>query len=196
MQYLIGFLACCAVFLLGGCVWGFSAQGTYDYAEASPEFVPADTLSGRYLSEGLIYDYTGRVAARFKAEMIGDFTETGGTLKEHFIYASGREDRREWTLTFQDDKRFTATAPDLVGKAQGEASGNALKMTYKLRLPEDAGGHVLSVTDWMYLTDEGTIINRSQMRKFGVKAAELIAVFKHRNLSPGEFAERSAKDAR
>ena len=57
-------------------------------------------------------------------------------------------------------------------------------------MPKEAGGHVLTVTDWMYLSGEGTILNRSQMRKFGVKAAELIAVFKHRDLQEGEFAGR------
>ena len=51
-------------------------------------------------------------------------------------------------------------------------------MKYKIRLPEDAGGHVLSVVDWMYLVDNGTILNRSQMRKFGVKVAELVATMR------------------
>ena len=48
-------------------------------------------------------------------------------------------------------------------------------MRYKLRLAEDAGGHVLDVVDWLYLMENGTIVNRSQMRKFGIKVAELVA---------------------
>ncbi|ACT59011.1 DUF3833 domain-containing protein [Hirschia baltica] len=172
-----------SLFLLSGCVWGFSHQKPADYAEATPLFDPKTTLKGDYLSEGLIYDYTGKVVSRFKARMSGNFDENGGTLAEHFIYASGREDRREWTLKFKEDGGFTATAPDLVGEGVGIASGNSLQMKYKLKLAEDAGGHVLSVTDWMYLTDEGTIINRSQMRKFGIKVAELVAVFKHRDIA-------------
>ena len=188
MKYLIGFLACLGVMGLSSCVWGFKTQKPADYAQATPSFVPASTLAGRYLSEGMLFDYTGKVRAIFKAEMVGEFNETGGTLKEHFIYDSGREDFREWTLTFIDDYNFTATAPDVTGEAKGVASGNTLKMTYTLNLPEDAGGVSLSVTDWMYLTDEGTILNRSQMHKFGVKAVELIAVFKHRDLEEGEFA--------
>ena len=190
MQYLIGIAMVLAVLGLGGCVWGFSAQKPEDYARTSPPFIPSETLAGRYLSEGIVYDYTGRVKARFRAEMVGEFDDGGGTLREHFIYASGREDRREWTLNFLDENTFTATAPDIVGEARGVASGNTLRMTYRLRLPKEAGGHVLTVTDWMYLSGEGTILNRSQMRKFGVKAAELIAVFKHRDLQEGEFAGR------
>ena len=193
MQLWLGFFSCLALLGLGGCVYGFTAQKPTDYVNQSPEFIPARALAGRYLSEGIVYDFTGKVVARFEAEMHGQFGADGGTLKEHFIYASGREDRREWRLAFQDERHFTATASDLVGEARGVASGNTLKMTYKLRLPKEAGGHVLSVTDWMYLTDEGTILNRSQMRKFGIKVAELVAVFKHRPLSEGEFQKSVEK---
>ena len=56
--------------------------------------------------------------------------------------------------------------------------GPALQLRYKFRLPEDAGGHVLDTTDWMYLTPNGTIVNRSQFRKFGIKVAELVATMR------------------
>ncbi len=39
-------------------------------------------------------------------------------------------------------------------------------------------GHVLDVTDWMYLMENGTIMNRSQFRKFGIKVAELVATMR------------------
>lgn len=51
-------------------------------------------------------------------------------------------------------------------------------MLYRLKLPEDAGGHVLKTVDWMYLAPDGTIINRSQFRKFGIKVAELVATMR------------------
>jgi len=34
------------------------------------------------------------------------------------------------------------------------------------------------VTDWMYLAPGGTIVNRSQFRKYGIKVAELVATMK------------------
>jgi hypothetical protein len=37
---------------------------------------------------------------------------------------------------------------------------------------------VLDVTDWMYLMENGTILNRSEMRKFGIKVVELIATMR------------------
>jgi hypothetical protein len=37
---------------------------------------------------------------------------------------------------------------------------------------------VLQVTDWMYLMENGTIINRSQFTKFGFTVAELVATMR------------------
>jgi hypothetical protein len=54
-------------------------------------------------------------------------------------------------------------------------AGPALQLLYRIRMPQGAGGHVLDVTDWLYLMDNGTIMNRSQFAKFGAKVAELVA---------------------
>ena len=51
-------------------------------------------------------------------------------------------------------------------------------MRYRLRLAKDAGGHLLNVTDWLYLAPNGVILNRSEMRKFGIKVAELVATIR------------------
>lgn len=159
--------------------WSFSAQklADYDVAAEAPEL--AAVLGRRFEAHGLIFDYTGRAKSRFFAEIEGAFTAEGGSLKERFVYAGGHADRREWTIAFDPDgRRFTATAPDVVGVARGEMGGRELRMTYRLRLPERVGGHVLDVVDWLYLMEDGAIVNRSEMRKFGVKAAELVAVFR------------------
>ena len=39
---------------------------------------------------------------------------------------------------------------------------------------------MLDVVDWMYLTPNGTIINRSQFRKFGIKVAELFCTMRRK----------------
>ena len=49
---------------------------------------------------------------------------------------------------------------------------------YRIKLDEEAGGHVLNVTDWMYLMENGTIMNRSQFTKFGITVAELVATMR------------------
>ena len=64
---------------------------------------------------------------------------------------------------------FTATADDIIGTAQGEVSGSSIQLKYRIVLPKDSGGHTLDVTDWLYLAENGAILNRSEMRKFGIK---------------------------
>ncbi|MEM7321134.1 MAG: DUF3833 family protein, partial [Pseudomonadota bacterium] len=37
--------------------------------------------------------------------------------------------------------------------------------------------------DWMYLAPNGTIVNRSQFRKFGIQVAELVATMRPADVS-------------
>jgi hypothetical protein len=68
-----------------------------------------------------------------------------------------------------------------VGTGTGMQKGPAVLLEYRIRLPEESGGHVLDATDWMYLVDNGTIMNRSQFRKFGITVAELVATMRKKD---------------
>ncbi|MDP2083776.1 MAG: DUF3833 domain-containing protein [Gemmobacter sp.] len=135
-------------------------------------------LSGPILCEGVIYGPLGRVTSRFVADMNARWDGSTGVMTEDFRYDSGSIQHRIWTLKIGNDGRIRATAPDVVGVGTGTMEGPALRLDYRIRLPEDAGGHVLAVTDWMYLMENGTIMNRSQFRKFGIKVAELVATMR------------------
>ena len=110
--------------------------------------------------------------------MQGSWDGNTGTLKERFHYDSGTVQDRVWTLHLNGDGRIRAEAPDVVGAGTGHAKGAAVMMQYRIRMPAEAGGHVLGVTDWMYLMENGTIMNRSQFTKFGITVAELVATLR------------------
>ncbi|KFE35130.1 DUF3833 family protein [Thioclava atlantica] len=158
--------------------FSFPAQRSADYAADTPVFDIRQAFAGPVEAHGIIYGPTGRVTSRFRAIMRGSFTNEGGVIEEEFEYASGRRQNRAWHIRFGPNGEISSTADDIEGRAEMEQKGNALRMRYRLRLPEDAGGHVLDVTDWIYLMPDGTLLNRSQMRKFGVKVAELFAVMR------------------
>ena len=153
----------------------FGAQRPQDYATQGPVFDLRHHLNGPLTMEGVIYGPTGRVVSRFHADAMGSWAAETGTLTEVFSYDSGTRQSREWALRLHPDGRIDATAPDVIGTGKGRVSGNALMLRYRIRLPPEAGAHILSVTDWMYLTPTGEILNRSQFRKFGLLVAELIA---------------------
>jgi hypothetical protein len=179
MKLLLVLAAALLAALLGQRVFlSFAAQKVSDYAGTGPAFDIRTHLAGPILSEGVIYGPDGRVSSRFVADMQGDWTGNSGTLAEHFRFAGGKTQDRLWTLTMGEGGRFTATADDIVGMAKGEQQGAVARITYRLRLPDASGGHVLDVIDWLYLMENGTIMNRSEMRKFGVKVAELVATMR------------------
>ncbi|KPP84647.1 MAG: Protein of unknown function (DUF3833) [Rhodobacteraceae bacterium HLUCCO07] len=157
---------------------GFKSQRPEHYRATGPAFDIREHLAGDLISEGMIYGPRGQVVSRFVADMKGTWVGSTGTLAEDFRYAGGGEQSREWRLTLGENGTFTAEADDIIGQATGEVSGATLSMRYRIRLPEEGGGHVLDVTDWLYLMENGTILNRSQMRKFGIKVAELVATMR------------------
>lgn len=156
----------------------FIAQQPDDYDAAGPALDLRQHLNGPLLCEGVLYGPTGRVTSRFVADMHVSWEGNIGTMTERFTYDDGSVQDRCWTLALGNDGSVKATAPDVIGEGQGMAKGHALQLKYRIKLGEDAGGHELDAVDWMYLVENGTIMNRSQFRKFGIKVAELVATMR------------------
>ena len=157
---------------------GFRTQKPGDFAATGPAFDMRLHLNGPILCEGVIYGPLGRVSSRFVADMHGTWEGNTGTLAETFRYDTGVVQERCWTLRVDDAGVIIADAPDLVGSGTGVQKGPAVQMKYRIKLDPSAGGHELNVIDWMYLMENGTIMNRSQFRKFGLPVAELIATMR------------------
>ncbi|MRU15210.1 DUF3833 domain-containing protein [Roseovarius sp. A21] len=157
---------------------GFMAQTPADYAQSEPQVDLRLHLNGDIKCDGVIYGPLGRVVSRFTGDFVAAWDGNKGIMREHFEYDSGNTQDREWRLELGNDGAIRAEAEDLLGAGHGAQSGATVCLKYRIRLPDEAGGHVLSVTDWMYLAPSGVIVNRSQFRKFGVKVAELVATMR------------------
>lgn len=157
---------------------GFQAQKSTDYETKLPKFDIRKNLNGPMLSEGIIYGPFGRVSTRFVAKMEASWDGNEGQISETFNYDSGNSQKRMWTLKLEKDGGITADAEDLVGTGTGHQAGSAVVLKYTIKLTKEAGGHALNVTDWMYLMENGVVMNRSQFRKFGIKVAEVVATMR------------------
>ena len=157
---------------------GLHTQKPSDFAGQGPRFDPRTHLNGPILCEGVIYGPLGKVSSRFVAQMQGVWNGDHGVLDETFRYSNGDVQVRQWRLTYGNDGKMKAEADDLVGVGQGYVEGPTAQMLYNIRLPAASGGHVLKVNDWMYLAENGTIMNRSQFTKFGFTVAELVATMR------------------
>ncbi len=158
----------------------FQAQAPADYSDG-PQFDMRERFNGPIECEGVIYGPTGRVTSRFVANFDAKWEGNTGTVTERFKYDSGNVQDRQWIFTLGNDGSIRAEAGDLVGTGIGQQHGSAVNLNYDIQLTQDAGGHVLSVNDWMYLMENGTIMNRSQFRKYGIKVAELVATMRPAN---------------
>lgn len=159
-------------------VAGFGAQRPGHYDGTEPRFDLREHLRGPIRCEGVIYGPLGRVASRFTGDFHAEWQGNRGLMREHFRYDSGNRQDREWRLELGNDGSIRAEAADLVGEGRGQQAGASALLRYRIRLPSEAGGHVLNVTDWMYVTPGGAIVNRSRFRKFGITVAELVATMR------------------
>ena len=178
LALIFGFILALVLMALRTRYADFLSQQPEQFRGKGPALDLRRHLAGPILCEGVIYGPLGRVTSRFVADMRGEWRGNTGTLSEEFRYDSGRTQSRRWTLSIGNDGIIRAEAADVVGTGRGVQEGPAVRLDYRIRLPAEAGGHVLDVTDWMYLMDNGTIMNRSQFRKFGFKVAELVATMR------------------
>jgi len=163
--------------LLGGC----SGAKVDDYAGREPVIDIRHYLNGNIEAWGVIMNRSGMVTDQFHVNMKASWKGNEGTLEEHFTYTDGRKDERVWSVHFTDDHHFTATAHDVIGQATGAQFGNAVNMNYILHVPVKDTTYDISMNDWMYLMDEHTLINHTEMRKFGFKVGELFLTFRKKS---------------
>lgn len=129
---------------------------------------------------GVFQDRSGKVVRRFTVTMRCSWNGDVGTLDEDFVYSDGKKEKRVWTLRRLPGGRYTGTAADVVGEAQGQVSGNAFNWRYTLALEVDGTVWNVDFDDWMYLIDERVMLNRATMSKFGVRLGEVLLSFTRR----------------
>ncbi|MHA6327153.1 DUF3833 family protein [Roseivivax sp. CAU 1753] len=183
LSFIIGVIVTLAGVWLVRRQFAFAGQKPEFYDDKLPIFDVKTHINGPMICEGVIYGPLGRVTSRFVADFDTHWTGNDGVMREAFRFDSGERQDRSWHLTLNDDRTVTAKADDVIGACLGHQTGASMRLKYRIRLEEDAGGHLLDVVDWMYLTPNGTIINRSQFRKYGIKVAELVATMRRKEIS-------------
>ncbi|MCG6874338.1 MAG: DUF3833 domain-containing protein [Betaproteobacteria bacterium] len=165
-----------AAFTLAGC----TTVSPSEYRAARPVLDLTQYFDGTVDGWGMVQDRSGKVLRRFHVVIAAQWTGDVGTLDETFDWSDGKREKRVWTITRRDATRYTGTAADVVGTAEGEAQGNALQWRYVLRLPEEQGGWLVDLDDWMYMVDEATVLNRSVITKFGIRFGDITIAFRKR----------------
>ena len=158
---------------LGGC----ASHDIETYRADKPVLDLRSYFNGTLDAYGIFTDRSGQVVRRFTVVMVCTWQGDQGVLDEAFTYSDGTTERRVWRLTQWPDGRYTGTAGDVVGEAQGQTSGNAFRWNYTLRLPVDGKEYEVQFDDWMFLVDDRVLLNRATMSKFGVTLGEVLLSF-------------------
>jgi hypothetical protein len=168
--------------LIGAAALTLAGCATVDVADYRAERPPLDLAAyfdGTVDGWGIVQDRSGKVVRRFTVRIEAKWQGDRGTLDEHFEFSDGEKQNRVWTLV-KDGDRYTGTAGDVVGTAAGLQQGNAFNMRYVLRVPWSGRTIDVDMDDWMWRIDESTVLNRTEMRKFGFRVGEVTLSLRRR----------------
>ena len=143
------------------------------YIDAKPKFDLKAYFTGPIKAWGIVQDRSGNVVSRFDITMKGTWDGNQGTLVEDFVYYDGTKQQRIWKIIDRGDGTYEGRANDIIDKAEGINFGNAGQWTYVMDLPVDGRTYRLRFDDWMWAMNDGVLMNRSYMKKFGFTVAEI-----------------------
>ncbi len=143
-----------------------------------PTLDPVRFFTGPIRSWGVLENRSGAPTEIVTTD--GDGVPEGGDgvhFLQHLHIGSDPASTRDWHFRRVGPGRFEATANDVVGTAQGEAAGRAFHWTWTLALRP--GNPLANVTmdQWWYLLEDGSLLNRTVIRKLGFVVAEVTERF-------------------
>lgn len=160
----------------------------------TPEFKMEEYFNGPVKAWGVVQDRSGNVTRRFEVAMLGTWDGDKGKLEEHFDYYDGETQKRIWTVEKIAANQYQGTAADIIGVANGKTKGSAMLWAYVMKLKVGDDYYNVTFDDRMFLMRDGVLINRSYLKKFGVRVAEL-TIFMQKQPPVLEKAEDIGKKA-
>ena len=147
-----------------------------DYKGRTPELDLPTFFSGDLVAYGIVRNRSGKVIRYFTAALKGEWTDGVGILDEVFWFDDGERQTRLWTMTPNEDGDYIGTAGDVEGEALIKARGNAVRLSYKLRIPYKEKEITVSMDDWMYQVAPGVVMNETLMSKWGFEVGKVTLV--------------------
>ncbi len=170
MRYILIIL----IFFFNSCT---SDMNINNFSNTKPEFNLEKYFTGKTEAWGLFHDRFGNLKRSFKVDITGELTGTELILDERFLYDDGEKDQRIWKIKILGNNMYSGTADDVIGEAIGEAKGNALNWKYKLNLKVKNSEIKVDFDDWMFLQDKGVLINRAEVKKWGINIGVVTITF-------------------
>jgi hypothetical protein len=149
-----------------------------EFAQTQPEFLLEEYFQGRTLAWGIFQDRSGKPQRYFTVDIEGRQEGDEFVLHETFAFRDGERSERTWRIRKLDAHRYEGRAEDVAGVATGQRYGNALNWQYDLLIEARGREWKVHFNDWMFLHDEGVVVNRARMSKFGFPLGEILLFFR------------------
>ena len=162
------------LFLLAGC----GGMNIEDYAGTTPEFRLEEYFLGETRAWGIFQTRGGDLKRQFTVDIHGEMQGDELVLTEDFVYRDGEISQRVWRIRKLDEHRYEGRADDVVGTATGVRYGQALNWRYDLAIEIDGRTWTFAFDDWMFLHEDGVMVNRAAMSKFGIRVGEVTLFFR------------------
>ena len=144
----------------------------------APAFDPVRFYTGHVRSWGVVENRSGEPVSEVSTDCRGEADGPDGLrMTQTLTMGDGKTQTREWRMRRVAPNRYEATANDMVGVATGESGGRAFHWTWTLAT--EPGNPLLDVSleQWMYFHENGTMVNRTMIRKLGVLLAQVTEQF-------------------
>ena len=149
-----------------------------DFAGREPRFRIEDYFRGKTRAWGIFQDRFGTLRRQFVVDIDGTWDGETLMLVEDFAYDDGKTEQRTWQIRKTGEHSYEGHADGVIGAAQGLSYGNALNWNYRFALRVGESTWNVIFDDWMFLQDDGVMINRAEVTKFGFQLGELTIAFR------------------
>ncbi|RED45793.1 DUF3833 domain-containing protein [Aestuariispira insulae] len=158
-------------------IQGCSGMQPEDFAGQEPELDLFEYFDGQTQAWGWFEDRFGTVRRQFHVSISGTIDDGVLTLDEDFTYRDGERSKRVWRIRKDGKSGYAGEADDVIGRATGRVSGNALNWRYTLALPIGDNVWHVQFDDWMFLQENGILLNRAVVRKWGLELGRVSIFF-------------------
>jgi Protein of unknown function (DUF3833) len=143
---------------------------------AAGKLVLEEFFNGSLTATGVFNNTRDGSKRMMKVAMRGKWDGKALTLREDFVYSDGERDRKTWVFTKTGEGRYVGTREDVIGTADVNQDGDAVRLSYVARVKTAKGdSYDVRFNDLLQLAGPRRVINTAQVTYFvvGVGNVEL-----------------------
>lgn len=131
-------------------------------------------FAGRTVGHGVFVNSWTKSERRFHLVIDGTWDGRVLALAESYVYEDGLREQKSWRLQQTAPGVFTGMYDDTIGPASIWSDGPVVRLQYRLKL----AGIALDFDETMALRDDGTVVDRARVTKWGIPVGRLEVVMR------------------